>query len=90
MNIRERRHMTKNLFTEDPNRQIYTLESLEHGFCRRPIRSPLGVAGVQTGQFFLQICQSLPRSMFNQGQEAQSNREQANQAGGAFRYDRPN
>jgi hypothetical protein len=28
--------------------------------------------------------------MFNQGQEAQSNREQANQAGGAFRYDRPN
>jgi hypothetical protein len=76
--------MVKNLLSNRHIRQINPHESPKHGFSRGTIGCPLGVSSVHTRQFLIQIGQLLTRTMFDQSEYTQSDREQAHQAHRAF------
>lgn len=75
--------MVQDLLTQYDDGQINAIESLKHGFGSGAIRGTFGVSRIQARQFVIQIRQALASSMFNQGQDAQPKREQADQSGGA-------
>jgi len=64
------------------NTQGDVLEGPQHGFGGRAVGRAGRIAGIQAGQFFVLLRQVTASHMLQEGQDAQSNREQAGQTCG--------
>src|SRR2546421_10554908 len=62
------------------SRQVQPLKSLQHSLTGRPSRRTLGIAREESGQPILLLSQLLAHLVFEQTENAQPQREQAQQA----------